>query len=105
NAGPESFSKLRKLRGVIHAPVFRRDGTIVDRPGYDPDTKLLYIPEPGLNIPAVSEEPTPAEVEAARDMVLGLVGGFPFLNLHHRANWVGSLITPLLRIIVPPPWK
>ncbi|MBG6070070.1 bifunctional DNA primase/polymerase [Micromonospora ureilytica] len=101
----DMLPNLRRLRGVIHTPVFRPDGSLLDVPGYDLATKLLYLPEPGLALPAVSERPSPREVKAAVALLDELLAGFPFVSPHHRANYIGGLVTPLLRTLTPPPYK
>ncbi len=35
---------LRRLRGVIHTPIPRSDGTLITEPGYDHETELLLLP-------------------------------------------------------------
>lgn len=101
----EELPQLRRLRGVIHTPAFRPDGSLIDRPGYDPVTRLLYLPEPGLTIPPISRIPTTVEVKAAVDLLGLMLSGFPFTSEHSRANYLGALVTPLLRAITPPPYK
>ena len=105
HAGPEAFPSLRKVSSVIHSPVLRTDASVVEVPGYDHSTRLLYLPEPGFTIPAVPDEPSADDVQSARNTILWLIAGFPFLSEHHRANYIGALITPLLRNITPAPWK
>jgi hypothetical protein len=102
---PDMLPSLRLLRGVIHSPVFRPDGTVVHTPGYDPATGLLHLPEPGLEVPRVSDEPTAAEVTDAVKLLMEMIDGFPFKSEHYRANYLGALITPLLRTMTPPPYK
>lgn len=96
---------LAELRAVTHTPVVRRDGTVLDEPGYDEASRVLYLPDEGLVVPTVPDVPTDAELAAARDLVLYMVQDFPFVTDHHRANYLGSLLTPLLRVMVPPPYK
>jgi hypothetical protein len=36
--------KWRPLRGVVQTPTLRPDGYLLDRPGYDPETQLIYNP-------------------------------------------------------------
>ncbi|MER5703495.1 hypothetical protein ABT023_16340 [Micromonospora sp. NPDC002296] len=102
---PDMLPNLRTLRGVIHSPVFRPDGTILATPGYDPDTRLLYLPEPGLIVPEVPEKPTAADLAAAVALLIEMIAGFPFISDHYRANYLGMLITPLLRALFRPPYK
>jgi hypothetical protein len=39
--------RARVLTGVISAPTLRPDGSILDRPGYDPATGLLFVDDSG----------------------------------------------------------
>jgi hypothetical protein len=96
---------LRTLQGITHTPVMRGDGSIFDRPGYDEATGMLYLPTGGMGTIAVPENPTRAQVEAARDLILFPVSEFPFVTPDDLANWVGCAFTPLLRPMVPPPYQ
>lgn len=101
----DMMPNLRRLRGVIHTPVFRPDGTLIEVPGYDAATQLLHLPEPGLTVPQVSQRPSVGDVRQAVALIGELLGGFPFTSEHGRANYIGALLTPLLRAITPPPYK
>ena len=61
----EFVPNLRRLHGVTHTPTMRPDGTILDQPGYDDETRLAYMPEPGLEVPVIPDRPTKEEVRAA----------------------------------------
>lgn len=100
----DGVPNVRALRSVTTTPTVRHDGTILDTPGYDPDTRMMYLPEPGLNVPTVSDKPTPEEVKAARDFLCQIVAEFPFVEDYHRANWFGALFTPAMRAMLPPPY-
>lgn len=102
---PDMLPNLRPLRGVTHTPVLRRDGTVLTAPGYDPATRLLHLPEPGLTVPEVPEQPAEADVRAAVALLDEMTAGFKFCTVHDRANFYGLLLTPLLREMVPPPYK
>lgn len=101
----DMLPKLRRLRGVIHTPVVRPDGSLIETPGYDEATKLLYLPEPGLTLPPIPTYPSDLEVKAAVELIGDLLSGFPFTSDHGRANYIGALLTPLLRTLTPPPYK
>src|SRR5690606_22139236 len=64
-----------------------------------------YLPDPGLVVPPVPEQPTGEQVRAAVALLDEMTAGFPWLADHDRANYYGLLLTPLLRSIVPPPYK
>jgi hypothetical protein len=102
---PDMLPNLRNLRGVIHSPVFRPDGSLLSAPGYDPTTGLLHLPEPGLDVPTVPDRPAAGDVTDAIKLLLEMIDGFPFKSPHYRANYLGALITPLLRAMAPPPYK
>jgi hypothetical protein len=102
---PDMLPNLRPLRGVTHSPILRADGTVLADPGYDPATGILHLPEPGLVVPAVPEHPTTEQLDAAVALIGEMVAGFAFLTEHDRANYLGMLVTPLLRALVPPPYK
>lgn len=92
------------LRGVAHSPFLRPDGSVVNHPGYDQKTRMLYLPPPGLNVGTVPARPTKKQIAAARDLLLRLVGDFPFVSEDDRASYIGALLlaTPLRAILRPP---
>jgi hypothetical protein len=102
---PEACEHLRPLRGVVHSPVIRADGSLLDAPGYDPASRLLHLPEPGLRVPAVPELPTRDDVARAVGWLDFMTGGFSWQGAHDQANYYGLLLTPLLRELAPPPYK
>ncbi|MCA1784047.1 MAG: hypothetical protein ABR616_18010 [Dermatophilaceae bacterium] len=101
----DTFPNLRDLHLVSHTPLMRPDGTVLDTPGYDDSSGALYLPESGLKVEPVPEEPTEDDVRAARKLVLGMISDFPFVTDHDRANYLGCLLIPLIRLMVPPPYK
>ncbi|MGH3774699.1 MAG: hypothetical protein ACRDRR_03020 [Pseudonocardiaceae bacterium] len=102
---PDMLPHLRALRGVTHSPVIRGDGSILHKPGYDIETGLLHLPEPGLAVPEVADRPSSAQVAAAVTLLNEMTAGFQFVTDDHKANYYGLLLTPLLRQITPPPYK
>jgi len=102
---PEAATGLRPLKGITLTPMVRADGTILAEPGYDKASGFLFVPGPGVDVPTVPEHPTLAEVRAARDLLLEMVEGFPFASQDDRANYLGLLLTPLLRLVTPPSYK
>ncbi|WP_410815505.1 hypothetical protein [Micromonospora sp. 050-3] len=84
------------LRGIIGAPVLRRDGTLLQQPGYDPATGLYLASKVAL--PPVPDQPTPEQVDEARTFLLGrFLRDFPWASAADRANYVALLATPILR--------
>lgn len=85
------------LRGLIEAPALRPDGTIIDRPGYDPSTGLLYAPPPGAAPVRVPTDPTRAQRQQARGLLEEALEGFPFADAASRAGALALLLTPVVR--------
>lgn len=94
---------LRTLRGVTHTPMIRKDGSILDQPGFDVATGFLYLPS--VEVPTVPGHPVAAEVAAAVTLLRGVIDEFKWAGEHDEVNFLGLLLTPLLRELCPPPYK
>jgi hypothetical protein len=104
-SAPDLLDHVSDLVGVTHTPIVRADGTILDVPGYDQQTGMLYLPSLDLVVPPVPKKPTLADRKRARRLVITMVEDFPFITPHDLANYLGALITPVLRPLTPPPYK
>lgn len=102
---PEAMAGLRPLRGITGTPMVRADGSLILEPGYDRASGYLFLPDAGLEDVKVPDMPTPGQVEAARELLLEMIGDFPFATTDDRANYLGLLFTPLLRQVAPPSYK
>ena len=85
------------LDTIVEFPVFRPDGTLLEKQGYDPITRLYYAPTPNLHIPAIPEYPTEDDILAAVALIHEVIGEFPYENEASYANAFGLLLTPLIR--------
>jgi putative DNA primase/helicase len=56
--------RLRRLTAITTCPVLRPDGTVLDKPGFDEWTGILYDPR-GVEYPAIPAAPTRVEALAA----------------------------------------
>ncbi len=86
---------IRRLEAVVESPVLRADGTILQLPGYDQQTGLIFRPQ--TQFPLAKEMPTQADAVAAVEMLLEVVEDFPFQTEAHRAAWLAATLTPLAR--------
>lgn len=102
---PEAMGMLRPLAGITHTPMVRADGSILSTPGYDEQSRFLFLPGPGVRVPEVPAEPTTVEIGEAVDWLNYMTAGFPWDSQDDRANYYGMLLTPLLRLITPPSYK
>ncbi len=90
-----SWPRMPVLRAVVEWPVLTPDGWVIQEPGFDELTGLLYQPQEVF--PEVSAQPTQAEVQTAQAELLDLVCDFPFAGPEHRAAWLAGLLTPFAR--------
>jgi hypothetical protein len=74
-----------ELKGIISAPTMRPDGSILERPGYDVATGLLY--DPAVDFPPVPDRPT---FESAKAALCELVE--PFLEFCFVKQDVGLAV-------------
>lgn len=96
-----SWPGVPVLRGVVTSPVLRPDGTLVQRPGFDPATGLYYHHR--LKISPVPDRPDRTSVDWARNVVSTVFSDFPFVAPSDRAQYIGSLFTPIIRPYAPGP--
>jgi hypothetical protein len=96
---------VRPLTGIINAPTLRPDGSLLDQPGYDRSTGLLYVPQPGMVFP-----PLPAladEIDAIADAhdALGtldeLICEFPLATAEARSVALAAILTSVVRRCLP----
>jgi hypothetical protein len=73
------------LRGVIEAPTLREDFSILQTPGYDRDSQLLFAAE--IPFPAVPEKPTRADAAAALQKLVHVLRAFPFVPDERTEEW------------------
>jgi hypothetical protein len=106
------WSGIRPLEAVIEAPTLRPDGTILDAPGYDEATGVLYLPS--AKFPPIPDRPTQDDAKRAAKVLLAPVGDFPFAvvvdaqgkgdgGASHQAVWLAALLTTLVRIAIDGP--
>ncbi len=80
---------------MVESPVLRADGTILQTPGYDETTGLMFRPD--AQFPPAVDTLTRSDAEKAVQTLLEVVGDFPFATDAHRAAWLAATLTPLAR--------
>ncbi len=86
---------IRRLEAVVEVPVLRAEGTVLQKPGYDPLTGIFFLP--GCEYPEIPDKLTRNDAISARDVLLEVVEDFPFADDSHRAAWSAGVLTPLAR--------
>ena len=93
---PKEWPRLRPLFGIVGAPVLRPDGSLLQQPGYDPKTCLYLASKVPLD--PVPDGPSGKQVRTAREFLLRrFLSDFPWVSEADKANYVGLLVTPILR--------
>jgi hypothetical protein len=89
------------LKGIIEVPALGSDGTIIDTPGYDERSGLIYNPSQNLKIPKIKSKPTKADARKSMKYIKAeLIDDFPFIDKASKANALGLLITPTVRELI-----
>jgi hypothetical protein len=88
--------KFPALRGCIVTPTMTLDGRLIQKSGYDEDSKLL------LNIgvdefPIISERPTKDEAIAALKILANPFRLFPFIGSGSRSVVLSGMLTSIIR--------
>ena len=88
--------KFPILVGVITTPTLRPDGSILDKPGYDEITGLLYVER--QPVPPIPANPSREEARQSLDFLINeVLAGFPFLEPHHRSAALSALLSVTVR--------
>ena len=88
-----------RLVGVITTPTLRPDGSILDEPGYDEETRLVLLQPPSL--PPLPKRPSRSDAQAALSLLSGLLEDFPFADEASRSVALSALITLVVRGALP----
>jgi hypothetical protein len=91
---------FRKLTAVITAPTLRLDGSVIDRPGHDEASGLLYFCGEGA-APIVPSNPSPADALAALKGLWEPFEKFPIVDAVSRGVLLHGLITAAVRASLP----
>ncbi len=91
---PQSISRAVSVSSLslgVGSPTLRPDGTILQEPGYDILTGLLY--EPDGRYPIIPASPSREVAYQAAQELLHLVNDFPFAAEDHRSVWLSTVLT------------
>lgn len=85
---------VRRLLAVVETPQLRTDGTILDQPGYDAASGIVY--RPSARYQSIGDPDRDAANQAALEL-LRVVRDFPFKSEAHALSWLAGVLTPLAR--------
>lgn len=86
---------VHSLVGVIETPFLRSDGSVVQAPGYDPQSGYLY--RPSASFPAVPDKPSHDDARRALAELAEVFGDFPFASEASRSVPLAAILTLLAR--------
>jgi putative DNA primase/helicase len=95
-AAADQLGYIPVLSGIVEAPTIRDDGSLVDQPGYDPATRLLFDPG-GIEFPTIPDKPTRAQAEVALKTLREPLAEFPFVDEASESVELSKIITALTR--------
>lgn len=83
------------LRSIVETPFLREDGTVVETKGYDPTSKVLYLPSTTfLPVPSC---PTKEEIQRAKAIIETPIEEYPFKDNASKSNWLSFLFSTVIR--------
>ena len=91
---------LPVLTGIINCPTLRPDGSILELPGYDAQTGLLFDAQ-GDKFPAMLHDPSRETALSALEFLRDLISTFPFVSPADRSVALSAILTTLIRRSLP----
>jgi hypothetical protein len=88
--------KLPVLMGITTTPTLRYDGTILDQPGYDQETGLIFEPSK-VQFPTAPVDPTQDDARAALGELKDVIKDFAFVTPADRAVALSGYLTAVHR--------
>ena len=89
--------KAKPLVAVVNSPTLRPDGSILDSPGYDAATGLLFV-NTAIEFEPIPQHPTRAQaLDALAFLKNEVIGGFPFAQDHDRSAALSAMLTATVR--------
>jgi uncharacterized protein DUF3854 len=86
---------MPRVVGIAETPILRPDGTILQTPGYDPQSGYWY--SPSAEFPAVPDRPSQADASRAYTELADLFCDFPYADKAMAAIPVANALTVLAR--------
>ncbi len=87
---------LAVLTGIIQAPTLRKDGSILEKPGYDNETGLFFNPGKTTFLP-VPHSPSKEDAINAYKKLSEILTGFPFEGEESKSVALSGILTGLIR--------
>jgi hypothetical protein len=92
------WTRLRPLNAIARAPFVREDGSICDTPGYDPRTRVLYVPS--TEYPNIPAEPDRDSARAAIERIRGVFDQFPWKEPASESAFLSHILAEAARLAI-----
>jgi hypothetical protein len=97
----DTWPGIPTIDGIVNIPVLRKDGSILFKNGYDPESHLYLDSSLNLTDDDVPDKPTQEDaMEAARYILDEVFYDFPFEDNASRTNTVAALATIVSRQLI-----
>ena len=90
---------LLPLTAVTTAPTLRLEGSVLNKPGYDKATHLLFMPNG--DVPHINPRPSLDEAKQALNYLWEPFKDFPFVDGIDRAAHLAALFSAVVRPVIP----
>ena len=90
------YWRLPALTGIVNCPTLREDGSILDQPGYDARTGLLFDPR-ACEFRPVANKPTRDDAKEALQLLRELIRKFPFADNASQSVALSAILTAVVR--------
>ena len=94
--------RIPPIMGIIAAPTLRPDGTLLDAPGYDYPTGLLYLPG-GTKFPPIPDDPTKQDASRALDILSECFDDFPLTEPSDKSAALCAILALVCRAAIAGP--
>lgn len=91
---------LPRLNAIVTAPTLRLDGSILDAPGYDAPSRLLFLSNTP-DLPHLPTHPSQANAANALQRLWAPFAQFPLVDAVDRAVVLAALLTACVRASLP----
>jgi hypothetical protein len=92
------WTRLRPLNAIARAPFVREDGSICDTPGYDPRTRVLYVPS--TEYPSIPADPDLGSARAAIERIRGVFDQFPWKEPASESAFLSHILAEAARLAI-----
>ena len=99
HADQEFWSDLPSITGIRTLPFFNREGNLIQTDGYNPGEEI-WLDTRNHQIPEVSNSPSLADVDKAKEWLNELLRDCQFADDASRNNALAAILTPHMREMI-----